>query len=324
MLICLFLLKIKLLGSNYFWRVMNKVYPVFYLCLILSVSKAQQYTLLNDESHYEAPLWKESLHYIVDKNKDTLTLSVGSRVDDYLLQQDHYKADGYWQGVDRFVWEGEDQLRVYHYDGAEDLVLFENGQIQEWMSKKPTAAPRSIAYHYTGGLLKRVSTQTGNDLNEEVYLYRVGDSALQKVKYFSNGDLESEVRFTYCSNGKLQKEELWSDGEIQKIATHSYENQILQRSSVLNIQNAHNQLESVCQYQFLDDGTSQTSIQYYSLTETKVEKESLCTFDSKGRLISKELRYWDHEEILKEVFLFSFPERETEDFEVLNLNADSR
>lgn len=282
---------------------------------------AQKQSLLKPDVQSIVPQWEESLHYAINKVKDTIYLSVGAKVNEVLLQEDHFNSEGYWEGVDRFVWEGEEQVRVYHYDGKEELIrLNEYGAVSNTILDA-NGLKEEINYQWDKERIVRMAHQSNQGLEEQVYVYHPDNSRLVKVKYFYNGVEEQQLRLSYAKNGFLQKEELWVKGELSIIATHSYKEALLTSSSVINLSEESHQLQEIHNYRHLDNGQTEQEISHFSGSLAALNARTLCTFDDQGRLLKLSIEYLEDPELHKEVFLYQYPERETAVLEALNLKT---
>jgi len=303
---------------------MKKTYKIFIACLSFSATFAQTPKLLSDQEMHTIPTWNEHLHFTINKSKDTSYIAVGNQADKFLYQEDHYTADGMWQGVDRYVWQGDNLLRIYFYDGSEAMVSIAENRILEYHQVFLDGSNSFTSYQWEQERLKRISTQIGDTLQERVFVYRPSDQKLQKIKSYQNGLELQTLKFSYNSIGLLQKEELWSKDEILCIATYTYRDSLLQSAVVMDLKREGQQLKETHYYTYLNNGLYQRETRHYSAQTKEYEKLSLCTFDSNGSLLRKEINYVDHQQLEKEVFLYRYPQKEGTDFEVLSLQASGR
>lgn len=298
---------------------MKHTFKILIALLSSSFAFAQNQGILMQEQSLRIPYWQEYLHYQIDHRKDTIHRASGLKVEEYLYQEDHYSARGTWQGVDRYLWEGENRLRIYYYDGKEALIdLQEQGLVNRTLVSTAGGAKES-QYHYQQGLLQRVSTKKGDSLFEQVYVYRKTDQRLMKIKSFANGEELSVLKFAYNGEGLLQKEELWQAQNLIKMATYSYRQKRLTGASVLNLKSEKQMIRQLYQYQYQDDGSKTTYCTIFANAED-IERKETYRYDQHGRLISKVLEYSDHKELEQEVFLYRYAEKEVQDLEVLNFS----
>lgn len=303
---------------------MRKTSATFFICLVLNGVGAQSQSLLKPNAESGIPQWQESLHYAINTVKDTIYLSVGARVNEVLLQEDHFSPEGFWQGVDRFVWEGEEQVRVYHYNGQEELIGLNQNGISSNTILYANGQEEKITYSYNGAKISRMHRQSAESLEEQIYLYHPENGRLLKIKFFYNGEEQQQLRFSYCKNGSLQKEELWVNGELSLIATYSYKEGVMLSSSLIQLSPEGHQLKEIHKYTYLDNGNLEETISHFSGPEAILNALSLRTFDMEGRLLKLTTEYLNDSELYKEVFLYRYPEQETEVLEVLNLKTGGR
>ena len=303
---------------------MSKTSATLFMCLVLTLVGAQSQNLLKPNAESGIPQWQESLHYTINMVKDTTYLSVGARVNEVLFQEDHFSKEGFWQGVDRFVWEGEEQVRVYHYNGQEERIGLSQFGISSNSILYANGQREKITYSYDGAKISRMHRQSAESLEEQIYLYHPENGLLLKIKFFYNGEEQQQLRFSYGKNGFLQKEELWVNDELSLIATYSYKDGALLSSSLIQLSSEGHQLKETHKYTYLDNGYLEERISHFSGSEAILNASSLRTFDNDGRLLNLTTEYLNDSELYKEVFLYRYPEQETEVLEVLNLKTGGR
>lgn len=303
---------------------MKKTYLISLVSLICSASFGQFPALISTAHQSPVPEWNEYIHYQINTNKDTLYRSIGKQVEPFLYQEEFFSSEAYWQGVDRYVWEGENQVRIYRYNGSETLIKLEGDKIIE-INNLDSKANQSIAiFKYNNDLLERVSIKSGQELKEEIFVYDEGANRLVKLKFYLNGERQKVLKFSYGLNGNLAKEELWAFGNLQSIATYSYRDSLLQSLSIIDLQQPAQHLKESRRYTYSDDGAYQIEKTFFQALDTEIIQKSIVNFDAQGRKIKEEISYSDNAKLEKEVFLFSYPQEENLDYEVLSLQADGR
>ncbi len=303
---------------------MKKTYKILLCSLSISASFAQTSSLLLDTEVSKLPTWEEHLHYQINQSKDTLYIAVGKQVEEFLYQEDHYTSDGLWQGVDRFVWQGENQLRVYRYDGSESRINLKDNRLFEHNQLCASGESISTTYDWNLSQLNRITTRKGDSLKETVFIYRDQDAKLLKVKLYVNGIQTKTLKLSYNKLGHLQKEELYAKDQLIGLATYAYNDSLLNNVLVMDLSSKGQQLKETLHFSFWDNGDYQIETLYYTGSPNNALKSSLCTFDSAGRLLRKEIKYVDNQDLEKEIYLYRYPQEEPTDFEVLSLQALGR
>lgn len=266
----------------------------------------QELPFLLQDLDFKKPEWKEFLQISVNQKGDTLYLANGREVNPGLVQCDRYDTNSLWLGVDRFVWESNKALRIYHHHGFEEYIAWhEDGRIIE-RAFQDLIHKREYSFDYEGSLIKRIAINDSLGYTEYVFLYQGNSERINKVKQFLDGNLLAQIHISYNLDGNKTIEEYWYQGELKNLVTFAYNDESqLQSVLVMQHQNGRAFLQEQHSYSFADQN-AQKEISHFYLENSKVEwllRRRLV--DSQKRLLKEERVYHNHE-TAKEIDTYSY------------------
>lgn len=261
----------------------------FLFCLSLSFIAnsllAQELPFLLQSYKETKPEWTEFLQMQINPLGDTIYTANGQRLDAALSHCDTYDSLGNWQGVDRWVWESENVLRVYHYQGSEEMIVWEEeGRL---LKKIETGLDYQIEtdYIYENNRIERISISQKDSLEEWVFVYQGQQQRLIKVKHFQNGKDLGVIQLSYNALGQKAIEEYWEQGELQKLLSFTYDDQAnIQTILVMNQGPQGAFLSAKLEYSWHKNGAKQELTSLFTKDATVV-KTRRRTFDQENRLV---------------------------------------
>jgi len=301
----------------------NRYTLIFALTIGLTSVSAQELPLLLNQFDYETPSWSEYFYFKIDAAQDTFQIASGQLIDAQMRQADHYDILGNWQGVDRFIWETEHSLRVYHYNGEEELFVWNTNK--QLLERSYSYLGRELReeFEYHGERMHRISRTEGEKLEEFVFVYLGKDDRLKKVKYFLNGEHIGDLKLSYNLVGICIMEELWMSGNLEQVVTYSYDNKKLQSVSLVDLGLGKGQLRQQRNYEYFDDASFELRIVDFNLNNNTKSQEGLIIFDKQGRKIEERWEIFARQ-APKEVHLYAYPSLQDPDEETLTLRSDGR
>lgn len=301
----------------------NKLTFSLILLGAFSFAKAQDLPFLLREYAVAKPLWQEYLHYQINPAQDTLYLSNGRLLQAGMLQADRYDTSGYWLGVDRWVWESAQVLRTYNHLGIETRTEWSPAGNCLSADFQDAANYYSHLYEYTDSLLSRISISDELNLEEYVFVYQGKQHRLHKVKHYINGEEIGEIRMSYNIEGELMMEEYWQAGNLSLLATFAYQEGILQNIALMDVQSGLGQLKEQHFFDSLEEGMRYERSHYYLVGQAEDSLVVHRTFDQQDRIVMRQTIRHD-QKLRKDIEVYSYPEDQTTEIEVLSLRADKR
>ncbi len=261
----------------------------FLFCLSLSFFAnsilAQELPFLLQSYEETKPEWTEFLQMQINPLGDTIYMANGQRLDPALSHCDTYDSLGNWQGVDRCVWESENVLRVYHYQGSEEMIVWEEeGRL---LKKIETGLDYQIEtdYIYENNRIERISISQKDSLEEWVFVYQGQQQRLIKVKHFQNGKDLGVIQLSYNALNQKALEEYWEQGELQKLLSFTYDDQSNIQTILVMDQGPQGAfLSAKLEYSWNKNGAKQELTSLFTKDATVV-KTRRRTFDQENRLI---------------------------------------